>query len=911
MKKVKLIFGVGLSMVLSNYLVAANNNFINVVKSIKEKVNKYNKYDLQDVRFKKLTPGITYVKTNQATDRIILKVDSTFNEQNLKLVSNKIGINIDKIRSFKIFNSKVGIKSNTKIIVVKISDTNKIDEAINNLQQIPGVIKAQKDEIIKAFRVPNDTNYSNQWDMQKIDAEKAWDASTGSQDVLVGVIDTGVDYYHPDLRDNIWVNEAELNGEPGKDDDGDGYVDDIHGIDVVNGDSDPMDDNGHGTHVSGTIAAEGNNNIGIAGINWNTKIIACKFLNSQGAGYLSGAIECVNYMNTLKGMGYNLVAVNNSWGGGGYSDDLYNAFSSANDLGIIHVCAAGNENNDNDSNPSYPASYDLPNIISVASTNNNDELSWFSNYGTESVDLAAPGEDILSTLPSYIECLPQKVLYGIGFEKNTSISGWSFLTIDPRLPIRDIPSLHWQRSDEEGYDSNWSLSDSPNENYVDNTFQSAITKSFDLSDYNNTDENQCVGLQYRINGKTENYFDKLYVLLSGDNWESYSIYDIQTGEKNWSVGGRNVINADLLTNNFKIAFLRTNDCCVNYQGYDIDNLLIYQGIPRRIGRYGVLSGTSMATPHVTGAIALAASLYPDENMTQRIDRIMNGVDYIPDLDGKVKTAGRLNLAKVLNGENVIKGFDNNVTVNNEWKDITITLNYDSNQTPVIIAGPISYHGGQGCVVRLKDINSTNANIRVEEWNYLDGQHTNENVSLLGLKPGRYLLADGKVVIEVGSFEISGTTDWFNIEFTQPFTSKPYLFLTVDTFNGPDTVVVRARNVTTSGFPARLFEQQSLMGSAHAKEKIGYVAIYSEDNNFTLFKNTDHEINVSLATVEVNSDWTDTPFGVQLKLQEDQSEDDETAHTKEDIDVMKFGDKIFAQDVSTKGLDPITIRYRNK
>lgn len=205
----------------------------------------------------------------------------------------------------------------------------------------------------------------------------------GSRDTLVAVIDTGVDYTHPDLIDNVM---APL---------GRNFVD-ADGTDESIS-ADPFDDNGHGTHVAGTIGALGNNGIGLVGVNWEVSIIPLKFLDASGSGSLFGALEALEYSNELFRQGYNIVATNNSWGGGGYSQSLADAIEDAKSLGILFIAAAGNEANDNDEYPSYPASYDSENIISVAALEETGDIAYFSNYGPQSVDIAAPGVDIAST----------------------------------------------------------------------------------------------------------------------------------------------------------------------------------------------------------------------------------------------------------------------------------------------------------------------------------------------------------------------------------------------------------------------------------------------------------------------------------------------------------------------------------
>ena len=247
-----------------------------------------------------------------------------------------------------------------------------------------------------ASLVPNDPYYSLMWGLQRMQMSTAWSAITGSNEVVVAVVDTGINYNHPDLAANIWQNPREIPGN-GIDDDNNGYIDDVHGYNAITGSSDPMDDNGHGTHVAGTIGARTNNGEGVSGINWNVKIIGTKFLSSSGSGSLWDSINALKYIRTLKDSGVNIVATNNSWGGGSYYYALYDEINRAKDSGILFIAAAGNNSNNNDANPSYPASYEVDNVISVAAIDSNGTLASFSNYGASTVDIAAPGVNIAST----------------------------------------------------------------------------------------------------------------------------------------------------------------------------------------------------------------------------------------------------------------------------------------------------------------------------------------------------------------------------------------------------------------------------------------------------------------------------------------------------------------------------------
>ncbi|MFO0802023.1 MAG: S8 family serine peptidase [Gemmataceae bacterium] len=260
---------------------------------------------------------------------------------------------------------------------------------------VPGVAAAEPDYVIQVNRTPNDPSYSSLYGMAQISAPAAWDNSTGSGNFVVAVIDSGVDYNHPDLAANMWHNPNETPND-GIDNDGNGIVDDYYGANFVGANTgNPMDDNGHGTHVAGTIGAVGNNGTGVAGVNWNVKIMALKFLSASGSGSTSDAIEALNYA-----VAHGAKVSNNSWGGGGYSTALFNAIQAAQNAGHIFVAAAGNSNVNIDTTPSYPASYNLGNVVAVASTTSTDARSSFSNYGPNTVDIAAPGSSILSTTPN-------------------------------------------------------------------------------------------------------------------------------------------------------------------------------------------------------------------------------------------------------------------------------------------------------------------------------------------------------------------------------------------------------------------------------------------------------------------------------------------------------------------------------
>jgi len=269
---------------------------------------------------------------------------------------------------------------------------------IRMLSDLPGVEVAEPNFIYRLLDVPaskpNDPAFNSLWAMENlgqkdssgrdgkigadIGATRAWALNKGSKNVVVAVIDTGVNYAHPDLVANIWSKPGSPN---------------VHGYNAITNKEDPMDDHSHGTHCAGTIGGVGDNGVGVVGVTWNASIMGSKFLTAQGSGTLANAIKAIDYATNNGAQ-----IMSNSWGGGGFSQTLKDAISRANDKGILFIAAAGNDSNDNDANPSYPASYDVPNVIAVAASNNVDGMAYFSNFGARSVLLMAPGENIYSTV---------------------------------------------------------------------------------------------------------------------------------------------------------------------------------------------------------------------------------------------------------------------------------------------------------------------------------------------------------------------------------------------------------------------------------------------------------------------------------------------------------------------------------
>lgn len=276
------------------------------------------------------------------------------------------------------------------------------EQAIETYLSSALVEDAQPNYYYHLLLTPNDTSYGSLWGMAKISAPQAWDLNTGSPSVVVANIDTGVRFDHEDLAANMWTNPGEINNN-GLDDDNNGFVDDYFGYDFFYNDPNPFDENGHGTHTAGTIGAVGNNSKGVAGVNWNVKVMSIKIYDNDGLGTTSAMlINAYNYVRMMKLRGVNIRVTNNSYGGCdeacGYDKATKDAIDALGEAGVLQVFAAGNDGRNIDTAPAYPASYNSPWIISVANSTSADTRNGSSNYGVVSVDLAAPGTSILSTL---------------------------------------------------------------------------------------------------------------------------------------------------------------------------------------------------------------------------------------------------------------------------------------------------------------------------------------------------------------------------------------------------------------------------------------------------------------------------------------------------------------------------------
>ncbi|HYH99479.1 S8 family peptidase, partial [Hyalangium sp.] len=286
-----------------------------------------------------------------------------------------------------------------------------VEQAAEAYRADPDVLYAEPNYIYRTQATPDDPEFEELWGLHNtgqsggtadtdLNMPEAWELTTGSDETVIAVIDTGINYLHEDLADNLWVNPGEI-PDNDVDDDANGYVDDVHGINTITGSGDPLDDNKHGSHCAGTIAGRGNNAQGVAGVNWRAKIVACKFLSAAGSGATADAVECMDYLYGLRTRTthpVDIVASSNSWGGSTFSQPLQDAITRHMQAGILFIAAAGNNSANNDTANNYPSNYPVPNIIAVAAIDRKDTLASFSSYGRRRVHVGAPGVDVLSSV---------------------------------------------------------------------------------------------------------------------------------------------------------------------------------------------------------------------------------------------------------------------------------------------------------------------------------------------------------------------------------------------------------------------------------------------------------------------------------------------------------------------------------
>lgn len=508
-----------------------------------------------------------------------------------------------------------------------------VTQAVALYRSDPDVLYAEPNYRYRLQAVPNDTDMTNLWGLVNtgqrvngttgtadadIDADRAWNLETGSADVVVAVVDSGVDVTHPDLAANIWTHPDETSN--GVDDDGNGYIDDIHGWDFVENDNQPIDSHGHGTHVAGIIGAVGNNGIGSTGVCWRVSIMPLRFITAADYGTTADAIQAIEYADDN-----GADVINLSWGGSDYSQALKDAIDAAD---VLVVCAVGNEGGNLDDAPLYPASYDSANILSVAASDADDHPAWFTNYSDSLADVAAPGTTIYSTVPDRQALL---------VDDFSGLSNWDFGGDGNAWALQSIYG-------------NEVLAESPAGNYTNGMDTWARLNPLNLSGLKGT------RLDFSIIGNAAGSGDRLFVEASdnGATWnrlwvglDDGPVQAITGTIHTWQLAVADLKAYDGSAS-VHVRFRFVSDASGTADGYLIDNLVVTcTDTSHGTSAYQYYQGTSMSAAYASGAAALIMAGKPLLTPTEVKLAIESTVDEKASLVGTVSTAGRVNVYNAL------------------------------------------------------------------------------------------------------------------------------------------------------------------------------------------------------------------------------------------------------------------------
>lgn len=750
-----------------------------------------------------VSKSFVYPKQSDKKDKDYVEGEAVVMMKGSDLVSTGASLNkiMDVSSSIKVENVSDFKERKSSVSVVTVSSkklsTKKI---IDELKDEEDVLIAEPNYIYRASSITNDTYSNFQWALENtgknngkvsedIKPTTMWNKKSTEKDTpVVAIIDSGVDYTHPDLKDKMWVNpyQNKLKG--------------IHGFDFTGtiDDGEPMDDAGHGTHCAGIIGATRNNNEGVSGVADNVKIMALKFLNSSGMGTTEDAISAYNYIYNAMKLGVNVVAVNNSWGGNEYSEILLNIINKVGSAGAVSVCATGNEGTDFDAEEeytgendddgddgemifkkdifddddeeespyTYPACYDSKYIISVAATGEDGTVADYSNYGKNSVDIAAPGSDILSTV-SYNSFLP--TIYS---QEEINEKCQKYITKDFKANVVDLSSNQSGESatiseTNTGYDDG--LGDK-NCLQADFTVDKGGTYAIEIPYTLNSKSTNSIHTSLMFNiAKAPAYTEDPDLLMSqgicfgdfGIN-EKYTVddvmsknlaYSFEMSSKDWAHLDTTNLAPKNETGERKLVVLLVVESSGEYT-IKLDNIGFSKGTDNEeesFGKYDIYSGTSMATPCVTGSIALIKDKYSDLTVDQLIDKTKDTVNQNSLVDEKTKSNGVLSLDKYgsvipkvdswtsSGNKTIVKGLGfeniNKITVNDkEIKNYTATKNQ-------ITINDNSYFGGE-CKLKIysKDGYGCYSNIFLKGTRYSDnGLMDSETIYSYDLiSDGKYL-----------------------------------------------------------------------------------------------------------------------------------------------------------------------------
>lgn len=722
-----------------------------------------------------------------------------------------------------------GFRADSRLFEIPVLPGQSVEDLVHYFNSLTSVDYAEPNYRVISQAVPNDQYYSLQWGMQDMNAESAWDTRTDASSVIVGVIDSGVQYNHPDLADNIWTNSAEIPNN-GIDDDNNGYVDDFYGYDFDNEDSNPIDDNGHGTHVAGTIGAVADNGIGVAGVAWNASLMSLKVIGNGSNADVARAIDYATD-NGAK-------ITNNSYGYAGTnvpgSQVMSDAIGRAKNAGVLYIVAAGNSRtgipaSDMDGNfNSWPAEESKvhDNVITVAAIDEGGGFASYSHWGDESVQIAAPGTSIAST---YIN-------NGYVYSSGTSMAA-------PQ--VAGAAALLWaERPDLSYLDIKAALLDNARPDHLSLVGSGVLDLGASMAAVSTGTPNEG---PTAVNDSAVVAEDSAVAIAVLDN-DSDPEGDTLTVES-----FSQPANGTVTSNNNVLTY--TPDA--NYNGGDSFTYTINDGN----GNVDSATVSLTVNPVNDNPVAGDDSASTDEDVSVDVDVLANDSDidgdtlsvssvgsaangtvvnngdgtvtYTPDpgffgsdtfsysvTDGTASDTGNVTVTvdEVIDSTSGIGYSGTAIDVTHVWKTINLPVSFNN---PVVVAGGSTRDGGHQGVVRVQNVTSNSFQIRFQEWDYRDGSHTTENIGYLVVEAGEHILTDGTRLV-AGTVSMTNETN-NTFSYGTTFSSAPLVIAQTMTNNDPAAVVERIRNVGTSTFQMRFNEEEAADG-VHGTETVGFIAI---------------------------------------------------------------------------------------
>ena len=722
-----------------------------------------------------------------------------------------------------------GFPADPQLWEIPVLPGQSVESLVNHYSTLDVVDYAEPNYRMESAAVPNDQFYSVLWGLPDIGAESAWDTRTDSSSVIVGVIDSGVQYDHPDLIDNIWTNSGEI-ANNGIDDDGNGYVDDFWGYDFENDDADPMDTNGHGTHVAGTIGARGNNNIGVTGVGWNASLMSLKVI---GTGTNADVARAIDYATdngariTNNSYGY----AGNSVGG---SNAISNAIGRAKDAGVLYVVAAGNSrsgtpasNMDGNFN-SWPAEYSKvhDNVITVAATDSDGSFASYSHWGDESVQIAAPGTQIGSTYTQD----------GYVYLSGTSmaaphVSGAAALlwAERPELSYLDIKDAILQSARPEHLSLVASgvldlgaamtlITDDSSPNQAPVAVNDSVTVDEDnavaiavLNNDSDADGDPLTvdSFAQGQNGTVTNSNSVLtYTPKANFNGTDSFTYTISDGR-----GGLATATVTIVVNSVNDRPVAENDSVSTDEGVAV-SLNVLNNDDDVDGDDLSLTGASdpangTVSSNANGLITYTPDpgFFGSDTFTYTVsDGSLSATGSVTVTVNEVNEAAKIGVSGIATG------------VTHVWKTVNLPVSFTN---PVVVAGGATRNGGHQGVVRVRNVTSSSFEVRFQEWDYRDGRHTTEDIGYLVVEAGTHYLSDGTQIV-------ASTIDLVNestrtVTFDTSFGATPLVLGQVMTDNDTAAITERIRNITSSSLRIQLNEEEVADG-VHSSETVGLVAI---------------------------------------------------------------------------------------